>query len=538
MSPGVELIGRFEGSGLKEDIYLARRNDGQVIQMSSLLFAVAGQIDGTTDVEGIAAGVSAQLGRLLEADDVAFLIDTKLRPAGIIAGAGEAEAQLARADPLLGLRFRARVIPAALVIRAANVLAPLLHPAFIVAVLIGLAAFDAWFLFLHGMAQAVREVVLQPHWTLVVLALLLASTALHELGHAAACRYGGAKPGPIGVGLYLAWPVFYSDVTDSYRLGRNARLRTDLGGVYFNLVFSVVIAAFYMATGFEPLLIVIALIQIEVLHQFFPFFRLDGYYVASDLIGVPDLFARLRPTLASLIPGRPLHPQVAALRPWARVAVAVWVLTTLAVVLLLYVLLVLGTPRLLATAWESFGLHGQALGMALARADVLGVLLALIEELLLALPLVALMLTVLRVARHLLLAWWSLGERQPVLRAAVAVATVLAASVAAGAFLSPLEYQPIRPDERGTLPAPAAAQALPVPPYEPLRRPSPIRPPASSPSPVTATAAPPAASAAPASPLPSASAATPAPSPAVSPSLVPSPTTTTTPTPTPAASPS
>ena len=43
-------------------------------------------------------------------------------------------------------------------------------------------------------------------------------------------------PGVMGAGLYLVWPAFYTDVTDSYRLGRAGRLRTDLGGLYFNAI--------------------------------------------------------------------------------------------------------------------------------------------------------------------------------------------------------------------------------------------------------------------------------------------------------------
>jgi putative peptide zinc metalloprotease protein len=43
----------------------------------------------------------------------------------------------------------------------------------------------------------------------------------------------------IGVGIYLVWPSFFTNVTDSYRLSRAGRLRTDLGGVYFNAVFIV-----------------------------------------------------------------------------------------------------------------------------------------------------------------------------------------------------------------------------------------------------------------------------------------------------------
>ena len=43
----------------------------------------------------------------------------------------------------------------------------------------------------------------------------------------------------MGAGLYLIWPAFYTDVSDSYRLSRGGRLRVDLGGLYFNAVFSV-----------------------------------------------------------------------------------------------------------------------------------------------------------------------------------------------------------------------------------------------------------------------------------------------------------
>ena len=59
---------------------------------------------------------------------------------------------------------------------------------------------------------------------------------MHETGHAAACAYGGGRPGAIGFGVYLLFPAFYTDVTDSYRLSRGGRLRTDLGGLYFNVL--------------------------------------------------------------------------------------------------------------------------------------------------------------------------------------------------------------------------------------------------------------------------------------------------------------
>ena len=42
------------------------------------------------------------------------------------------------------------------------------------------------------------------------------------------------------MGLYMVWPAFYTDVTDSYRLPRRDRLRVDLGGLYFNAIVAVV----------------------------------------------------------------------------------------------------------------------------------------------------------------------------------------------------------------------------------------------------------------------------------------------------------
>ena len=82
-----------------------------------------------------------------------------------------------------------------------------------------------------------------------LLGTLLVSTLIHEFGHAAACHRGGAEPGSIGMGLYVIYPAFFTDVTSSYRLDRAGRLRTDLGGVYFNAITSSASLGAYYADG-------------------------------------------------------------------------------------------------------------------------------------------------------------------------------------------------------------------------------------------------------------------------------------------------
>src|SRR5687767_10035502 len=79
-APGLELLGRYEDSGFKETPYLARRADGQVVQLSELLYLVAEAADGERDEAAIAAAVSARIDRLLTADNALFLIERKLRP--------------------------------------------------------------------------------------------------------------------------------------------------------------------------------------------------------------------------------------------------------------------------------------------------------------------------------------------------------------------------------------------------------------------------------------------------------------------------
>ncbi len=301
LANGVELLGEYKNSGYGQPPSLVRRADGQVVQMSRLLYLVTCRIDGCRDPAAIAALVAEELGRALNADQVRYLITAKLLPLGIVAAEG-APAAAPKANPLLALRARGTLLPE----RAANAAGTLLRPLFrwpvVVAVAGTFLAVDYWLLAVHGLGSGLQQVLRNPVDLLVVLGLSVLSAAFHECGHAAGCRYGGARPGVIGVGIYLVWPAFFTNVTDSYRLSRAGRLRTDLGGLYFNLIFMLALAGTYSATSAEVLLLVIAITHLEMLEQLLPFVRFDGYFILSDLAGVPDLFARIAPILRSAVP--------------------------------------------------------------------------------------------------------------------------------------------------------------------------------------------------------------------------------------------
>ncbi|GAA1880867.1 hypothetical protein GCM10009836_72720 [Pseudonocardia ailaonensis] len=366
LADGIELVGRYQGSGYREPRFLAIRADGQVVQLTDVLYRLAGLIDGRRDHGELASALEGRTGRTVAPDDVANLIEHRLAPAGLIDGDDDTDTVRAeRPDPLLQLRFRLPLVSDEVSWRIAGIFRPAFRP---VAVVLGLAAFvglDVLALAGGGIAQlgpSALVLVDRPVLGLLVIAVMLAAGAVHECGHVAACRYGGARPGAMGVGIYLVWPAYFSTVTDSYRLSRAGRLRVDLGGVYFNALVMALLAGAWLGTGQPWLLVALITLHVETLRQFLPSIRLDGYYILSDLLGLPDLFMYVRPVLASLVPGRAPDPALAALRPATRRLIALWVVAVLPVLLFFVAAFVVTLPQVLpALVGSVLGrLHGIA----------------------------------------------------------------------------------------------------------------------------------------------------------------------------------
>ena len=443
---GVELLGPIHGSGYREGAALVRRADGQMVQLGPLMYGLLECADGDRDRAALATAMSEQLGRQLDVEHVDALAE-KLAAQGLLAGT-EHHAPPKR-NPLLALRWKVLVTDPVLTRRVTAPFTFLFSPLIMWPILAGFGGVFWFVLFHKGVASATSQAFNGPGLLLLVFALAVASAGFHELGHASACRYGGATPGGMGMGMYLVWPSFYTDVTDSYRLPRRARLRVDLGGLYFNAVVADVTMLVWLAWRMDALLLLVALQVLQMVKQLSPIIRADGYHILSDATGVPDLYSHMGPTLRRLLPGHRDEPS--ALSGWARLLVTAWVLIVVPVLMSLAIGAVLLLPKLTTNAWDSGRLLMTAIPHQVSHAQVLDVLASLVRLLALALPVAGSVLVSQKIVRTTggRALSWSRGH--PVRRGVALVGAGVVLAGVAWAWWPSGQYQPVRPSDGGTV---------------------------------------------------------------------------------------
>ena len=388
---GVQSLGEVKGSGLRVPTFLVERGDGQMLQVSALLHAVIAAARPGQRPTSLAAAVSAATGRTLSVEGLDHLARTKLEPMGLLVDAAaqpvDHPAPPRRATPVLALSLKATLIPASVVRPLARGLAVLFWTPVMVVAVAAVIVLDVVLATRVDPITALEQVLMTPELLLMLFVLLTAGAVIHETGHAAGCSAGGAEPGAIGVGVYLLFPAFYTDVTASYRLDRVGRLRTDLGGLYFNVWCLLAAGGGFLLTGQPVLLLVVLLMHIEMAQQLVPTVRFDGYFVLSDIAGVPDPFSRVLPVLRSLAPGRPVDPRVAELRPRARRLITGWVLLVVPTLTFGLGWLIWNLPKIVTTSVIAVSTHAQLLADAWGRRDVVSGTLAALAIVLMAVPL-------------------------------------------------------------------------------------------------------------------------------------------------------
>lgn len=405
-APSVRLAGQLPDSGFSTPQWLVERN-GQFIQLTEPLYRILEEADGERTVADIAQRVTDSTEWMVTGEQVRAMVQARLAPLGLVLDTNAQETPSDRPEPLR-LKRRTKLLSASAVDRVARVLQFLYAPPIVALVIAATLVTHGWMYFQAGLGESLRATLYTPGLLPLVVAIMFLAGIWHEFGHAAALRYGGGRARGMGAGLYLIYPALYTDTTDAYRLGRWARVRTDLGGFYFYLIFSLALLALYARTGHEFLLIAVLLIDLDILYQCLPFVRLDGYWVMADLTGLPDPFSYVAPFVRSLAPGSSGN-RLPPLKPWVKRVFITYIALTLPTLAVLLVAFVIRAPWFFATTWGAYFASLEALFASAQARDLAGAALASMQALLLGLIMLGIVFLFWDLGRKLLAA--VLGSR-------------------------------------------------------------------------------------------------------------------------------
>ena len=378
--PGTEIVA-FDSSG-RARTFRVETADGRHFQINEKLYALLECLRVPTSLALLADCFQARTGESVAISELQQL-STRLEEQGVILRSGDTPKPHAPANPqansFLALHFHRDIVTA----QALAPFARLLQVLFTRPVAVAIVAMIA---VAHGLAY--RQVGFPPNlqmenvnWPLLY-CVMLASFLLHELGHLAACRRWHCPHGPLGFGLYFFNPVFYVNVTAAWRLNRRQRAVVDLGGIYVQLAFVSALSVLYWLLHDNTFLLALLLTDLLVLSNFEPFMKLDGYWLLSDVAGVPNLHARtmeithhLWVWLRSRLLRRSAPSAPAAAGQWpllvrmvifayVALSIVIWPLMLIALIPMVYGVVVT-YPALWSTA---FGTLGEALAAGNAAA--------------------------------------------------------------------------------------------------------------------------------------------------------------------------
>jgi len=273
-------IAPFEQGRAGVECFLVETRSGAFLvnqKMRCLLEALVEQ----SDMRGLRIQLEASLGQRIDEKEVSAAI------AGLPKSVFEDGREAPGKTPF---HFSARLLPAPVVQALAARIRRLYAPATVAAVAVLLGLELPWLI--QGLTRC-ASAELAPSGALLLLGGMCLIAMVHELGHAAACAWYGLRPGEIGFGLYLVFPVFYTDVTKTWRLRPLRRAVVDAGGIYFQAILVVLAVPLAHGLGNDRGIFAFILFNLYLIfHNLNPLFKMDGYWIFSDLAGLPNLHKR------------------------------------------------------------------------------------------------------------------------------------------------------------------------------------------------------------------------------------------------------
>lgn len=153
----------------------------------------------------------------------------------------------------------------------------------------------------QGKYSSITQIDLYNLNSINILGIVFFTYCIHEMGHIVGSLYYNTPVGEIGIGIYLFRPVFYTDLSNTWRLDRKKRAVIDLGGVYFQVICILILSIISISFNTDVLKVSMLLISLSILGNLNPILRYDGYWIITDLLGIVNINKRAIKVLKSLM---------------------------------------------------------------------------------------------------------------------------------------------------------------------------------------------------------------------------------------------
>ena len=140
-----------------------------------------------------------------------------------------------------------------------------------------------------------------------LIAVLFILVSMHEFAHGMACRHFGGEVREVGFMLIYFAPACYCNVSDAWLFPERAkRMWVGFAGPYFELFLWALAVFAWQVTEADSWINYIALLVmigsgVKTLVNFNPLIKLDGYYLLSDFLEIPNLRRKSFRYVGSLI---------------------------------------------------------------------------------------------------------------------------------------------------------------------------------------------------------------------------------------------
>ncbi len=276
---------------------------GRFFRFGELEQFIAEQLDGETPLDVVRQRTEARFEAPLPPESLAAFVRS-LEKSRLLETEGEGEGQDHDAKSqrrvrgsLLYVRFRL-FDPDRLFDRLVHRVRFCFTPAFVVlsAALIVLAAGLTIFGWSDVRADLSRLYRLSSIPLFLLVSLVLATA--HEFAHGLTCKRFGGEVHEVGFLLIYFTPAFYANVSDAWLFPeKSKRLWVGVAGPYFELFLWALATLTWRVTDVDTginyaALIVMTLSGVKTLFNLNPFIKLDGYYLLSDYLELPNLRKR------------------------------------------------------------------------------------------------------------------------------------------------------------------------------------------------------------------------------------------------------